>query len=653
MRFKLRVPLGYLVLSASIVTGVLVISAPRAPNAGPASAGAVGAIPPINVNLSKPPSDLHGTVTGIPGAAGASIEDAGAFAWQEFIALNWPAVKQSGGLNQRDTPDSANCAFAEPKCDDRLRVWETYRGKVEIFPGDGNPPPGYSTPPPNAPTWSWGYDALPQYDYQSGNVSGPCDSPSPQPSGVPTAAPAWINLDETDQITLDSMYSGMAPPKSTGNADPQLVRFLAKANRTEYQYVARNGWWTGPGTKVPFPQTIAYVNKYKRDPPPDNNQLVSLPNGTIEVKAGWRLLGPLEDPRQFHVQRVRFYENPAEACYREQTWALVALHIIQKTPSAPYFIYATFEQADNLRTKAGFPVENADGAIVAAPTAAPNGVCPSGQSYPCPTTPRTQFLDGPTPMPSSIFPPQIVLNPANAPYCTADLKHRPPNQLYYLNEGNVHAVPSKGFICVNHRDQLIPPEIIAVNRAAHAAIAAYTAKHGFTPGPWAHYKLVNVQYVPVDKTYGGYFRGNNPNNYNNPASYYLSNSVVETNTVLQTFSGGLIPPRRSDYQYQFWLLPNPTPTPTAPPFTATHKQVFYAGHGYDMGGCMGCHGSQGQDKGGNFSVILANGPVDAPEVPLSAAAGLNAGNALTAARRAPPHRNRHLKADVIPPISAH
>ena len=42
---------------------------------------------------------------------------------------------------------------------------------------------------------------------------------------------AWINLDETDQITLDSMYAGVVNEKPSAlNSAPQLIRFLAKAN---------------------------------------------------------------------------------------------------------------------------------------------------------------------------------------------------------------------------------------------------------------------------------------------------------------------------------------------------------------------------------------------------------------------------------------
>jgi hypothetical protein len=49
-----------------------------------------------------------------------------------------------------------------------------------------------------------------------------------------------------------------------------------------------------------------------------------------------------------------------------------------------------------------------------------------------------------------------------------------------------------------------------------------------------------------------------------------------------------------------------------------HKNSYYGGHFYNMGGCMGCHGSQGQNPAGmagDFSVILARGTVGQPEPP--------------------------------------
>ena len=108
----------------------------------------------------NPPTELNATGGG---PAQATLQQAAEFAWDEFFALNWPAVTQAGQPGQRDTP-SVTCHFGDQSssCAGPL-VWETFRGKVEIFPGDGNPPPGYGAS--NATTPPYGYDALPQYNY--------------------------------------------------------------------------------------------------------------------------------------------------------------------------------------------------------------------------------------------------------------------------------------------------------------------------------------------------------------------------------------------------------------------------------------------------------------------------------------------------------
>lgn len=518
------------------------------------------------------------------GAANASLEQAAAFAWQEFIALNWPAKLQNGQPGDRDTPAS-DCAFGDPACAARPLTWQTFRGKAEIF----------NLLPTRQP-----YDALPTYQGVYATSIASCVGP--QPKGQ---AP-WVNLDETDQITLDAMYSGVGLTSAPGNSSPQLVRFLAKANRAEYNYAtlinAVQAYPTALRTA-----TINYLQKVG-NPPPGGTSMVSLPNNTIEIKAGWRQLNPQkEDVTRFHTATVRYYEpnNAGGQCYRDAVWGMVALHIIQKTPSAPYFIYASFEQADNIRLPNGQPVEDADGNILAVPP------CRADQTAPCPTTPSVMLNDTATVSPYPQVPPNIVLQPSNAAYCTPRTGVRPVNQLYYLNTKDLPGLPTGGFICVNQRANAIPPTIVAANRAAHAAIAGYNQSHGIQRSPWSFYKLVNVQYAPIDKTVPGRYTGNDPTTGRNPASYYLSNIVVETNGTLQTFSGGLVggvggSGANSDYASQF---------PRDGTTVGTHKNTYNNAVGHDMGGCMGCHGSQGQSLGADFSVILANGAVSAPETP--------------------------------------
>jgi len=515
------------------------------------------------------------------------MQQAAVFAWQEFIALSWPAVKQTGAINTRDTADS-NCKFGDPNCTGPL-VWQTFRGKVEIFPGKGNPP-GY---PSVGPGDQWyGYDAPTSYVY-SANVK-PCDTPAPL--GTP-----WINLDETDQITLGSMFAGIAPTQATGNSSPQMIRFLAKANRTEYVYVAKNKWWAQIDPTVRA-NTQKFLTTNMRSPDPDSSQYVSLPNGAIEAKAGWRPLTQKEsNSGRFTTTTVRYYENENNPCYRQATMGLVALHLIQKTPTAPYFIYATFEQADNIETASGNPVENEDGGIIP-----PLPGCGPGQTAPC-TTPSVTLQDTATVTPpmGGGLPPQVNPVPASAQFCTPSVSTTPPNQLYYLNSFKQPALPDKGFICINYRDNAIPQPIIDANHTAHAAIRAYNQAQGIPDSPWLYYKLVNVQYQPIDKNYAGVYTGNDQNSGHNASSYHQANIVVETNRPLQLFSGGLLGTgANSDYDSQF-----------NKGATGIHKNMYYGGSQFNMGGCMGCHGSQGQHAIGDFSVILARGKVHFPEVP--------------------------------------
>jgi hypothetical protein len=88
--------------------------------------------------------------------------------------------------------------------------------------------------------------------------------------------------------------------------------------------------------------------------------------------------------------------------------------------------------------------------------------------------------------------------------------------------------------------------------------------------------------------------------------------VVETNRTLQLFAGGLSPQISTEW--------NADGTP--------HKNTYYGSVFHNMGGFMGCHGSQGQNPGGqagDLSVILARGAVIFPEVPATeTSAGLTA-----------------------------
>lgn len=571
---------SWTVLSTVTAAGAILLLGARGESAQPAPGP-----PPITISPAVP-VELN---AGSGGAPRATLEQAAAFAWQEFIALNWPAMTHTTETPLRDTPDTA-CRFGatEGRCGAQPLVWQTFRGKAEIFP---------------ARPLTQLYDSPPDYDnlYQSRIPACRGFTPSPTPS--------WVNLDETTEIGLAAMYSGVGIPTPTAeNSAPQLVRFMAKANRAEFNYVNL----IGAQQAIPTPlanRTMRFVQQ-RGSPPAGSRNLVSLPNNTIEIKAGWRQLNPAtEDVTRFHTARVRYYEIGGTSqiagaqCYREAVWGLVSLHIIQKTASAPYFIFATFEQADNIRTADGTPTEDADGNIVATQP------CRGDQTAPCPTTPTTHYQDSAVRTVS----PRVSLRPAGAAYCTSGTATLPRNRLYYLNSIADTAVPNRGFICINARQHPIPPAIIAANQAAHAAIDAYNRAHGIVRSPWSYYKLINVQFRPMTLPVPG-----QPYTGPDVATFYQANSVVESNHTLQNFSGRLVhnTGTKTDYASQFGGSPN-----------VSVPSMYYRppGHNfatrYDMGGCMGCHATAQRD-GGDFSFILLGGAVTLPEaIPRPAGTG--------------------------------
>jgi len=136
------------------------------------------------------------------------------------------------------------------------------------------------------------------------------------------------------------------------------------------------------------------------------------------------------------------------------------------------------------------------------------------------------------------------------------------------------------------RSHPIHSQIPPVNNAVHAAFAA---KDPTTI--WQYYKLIGVQATPV----------NGP-----PAAsaladdlsyYYLANIVVETNQTLQNFFGaapeGVVIPFLNVYLYGA------------------------SGSPFQMGGCQGCHGTQGQSVGGDMSRLIAGGPSNSSIAPES------------------------------------
>ena len=95
-RFLLRA--GTLICAADLAVGILNLTIKNA----------LGQSGPGIVISAAVPNELN---PGNGGAPTATPEQASEFAWQEFIALNWPAGPQQGQPGQREAP-STSCQLA-------------------------------------------------------------------------------------------------------------------------------------------------------------------------------------------------------------------------------------------------------------------------------------------------------------------------------------------------------------------------------------------------------------------------------------------------------------------------------------------------------------------------------------------------------------
>jgi hypothetical protein len=523
--------------------------------------------PPITVNSSLPEVKIDGATGSIP------VSSAASYGWSAFIALNWPA---STAANTRGVPDTTK-TFGQSG----TPVWETLRSKVEVYPGNGSakmPPHGVtldgSGKPTNAP--DYGYGDAQQYYYSTGLLQ-PCQGQAP------VTTPALVVLDETTEINVNQTFAGAAPATDPQgyNSKPQLIRYAVKMNQPLYsRAVAGQYWWYSAAgsplatAKANFVTALnsgqgqdpaePYVNFAPVPPNLDPNQ------AGIEIKTAWRVLTPAETSSgRFITSTVRYYEQPSgsTSCYREATWGLVGMHVISFSLSAPWVMWTTFEQVDNILTADGKRTEDENGNPVIGPLQ--------------PATSPALSSD-----PS-------VLNPVIK--MTGDYCATPGSQLYFReNPKYASTMPTKGNICVNHRWTAPEKIFVDANVEAHTKISAYLASHGGGTSPLMYYKLVGAQGVPVD------VEDRNGGTFSTTTSYLSANAVIETDYSLGKFTGNLTNGVPSDVVQQGSQVV---------PYYNTHLLPFQAarlGLGkMRMGGCAGCHDIGGLN-GKDFSFALGN-----------------------------------------------
>lgn len=217
------------------------------------------------------------------------------FSWQQFIGLNWPADPA-----QRGAP-----AVHRKLADPGPRVWETWKEAYEVYLPQGRKPADWGS----AQSFPAACGSTGKLLLRSSKVS-----------------------DVVDQ-TLQALPATVRFPASLKDQQGRLVRYEIRLNQTVFDYVVGQRLYDGR-------------EQVKADK-------VDFPVGSQLVKAAWREVSPREEK----------YFVTTDACVCEDVagdepgncsvkrMGLAGFHLMTKTAAAPQWIWSTYEQVDNIRSR--------------------------------------------------------------------------------------------------------------------------------------------------------------------------------------------------------------------------------------------------------------------------------------------------------------
>jgi len=217
------------------------------------------------------------------------------FAWQVFVALNWPT--KDGKVDTQQVIGQAPQA---------TRVWELFTDPITILKNDANNQI-LNLSVPNGSKLLY----LPKKRIEKLRGS---DYNSSEPQNDLQAGSNWPLIDQNKNFAI----------------------YEIRINDIETTYITSNRLTSHKGLK-------------------DYKNPIVFPVGSIEVKAAWRILPddtPKKIKQRYHVRKALIaiseeYSSTGAAFQLEATVGLVGLHIAYKTKSQQKWVWATFEQADN------------------------------------------------------------------------------------------------------------------------------------------------------------------------------------------------------------------------------------------------------------------------------------------------------------------
>lgn len=239
------------------------------------------------INSPTIPSDVS-IPTGATGNPIAFFDD---YSWRAFIALVWPAKAGQRGIPDTTTTiDGAGPGVFTP------RVFDTFKTSGEVFHNDGSAPTDWNA----------------------------YDPPTIDSCGA-TSAFGDLHLASFSKF---SQLGEAGVASLTGNLvsqNGQYIRYSTGFNKATFDQIVGPKWYL----RSNLPATITFDN------------------GSLTIKAAWMVMDGVANPNRYYT-RPALVMDPTTGVCAAKTVGLIGLHIVQKTPTRPQWIWSSFEHIDNV-----------------------------------------------------------------------------------------------------------------------------------------------------------------------------------------------------------------------------------------------------------------------------------------------------------------
>ena len=281
-------------------------------------------------DVSPTPNTIDSTCAKIPAdilGSGDQQGDADLYSWLAFVAVNWP-------VDPTNCTANANASILSSPPDP---VWLSYLTNDEIFVASGVPTGWCHTPTTAGARFASAEEA------RSAQRASQLAKLPPKVRALAEQHPevrlflhhnskSHDLLESTANLAdVDSTLRGIldATNQVVTDQNGRFLRYTVNIGPVEYQYIITNKLWTKAGQQATGP--------------------LNFMPGAMEFKAAWKVLGANDDSTHFFTQQAIVYNdedgNPSPG-KNPVTVGLAGLHITQKTPRQPHWLWSTFVQAD-------------------------------------------------------------------------------------------------------------------------------------------------------------------------------------------------------------------------------------------------------------------------------------------------------------------